>query len=138
MMLINAFAIVLLVSFCSAFEIDENLQIKEEYLNCFFNKVNISDYNGALGHTSSSNKTEFSEQVKQCVEDTKDSFDLDYITNLSPKVLDMQPPFDLSGHGVSENCRRSSEEFVNSLKNFELWALKSKFINIYVRRVSDF
>ena len=129
-MLINAFVIVFFVSFCSGFELDKSLQLSENenFLNCFFNNLNISDIiEPAVSHKGSSNKTNFAAPINQCAETINDSIDLDYIKNVSPKVLEIQPPFDFSGHKVSAKCRRSSKEFISSLENFELWALRSKF-----------
>lgn len=40
--------------------------------------------------------------------------------------MGIEKPFDMSlTPEVSQNCQQESKEFINSLKNFELWALKS-------------
>lgn len=129
MSLINAFAIVLFISLCSGFERDENFHINDDknILNCFFKRMNLSEYKmPPIDTTGFIFNANFTEHIHECAKTINDSIDLDYIEYLSPKVLELQPPFDLSGHRVSEKCRRSSREFVKSLKNFEFWALKSK------------
>lgn len=55
----------------------------------------------------------------------------DFINVLSQKFIKMQQPFDLSlVQGVSNECRMHSQKFVESLRNFEMWALKCKFLSI--------
>ncbi|CRK96891.1 CLUMA_CG009993, isoform A [Clunio marinus] len=48
----------------------------------------------------------------------------DFINILSPKIMELQPPFDLSSYNVSLKCQQSSEEFMIALNKFELWALR--------------
>lgn len=51
----------------------------------------------------------------------------DYIKIIAPKLLALQPPFDMSRNiNVSLQCRKDSRNFVKSLQSFELWALKSE------------
>lgn len=131
MKLINAFAIVLFVSFCSGFKQDEKNHENQDkdFLNCAIKKINISEYIVPALEQGFVNKTHFSEHIDLCAKTINDSIDLDYIKFVSPKVLELHPPFDFSGHRVSEKCRRSSESFISSLQNFELWALKSKLLS---------
>lgn len=61
-----------------------------------------------------------------CEEKSNKNFFSEYINTLSAKIFELQPPFDFSGASVSLECHKASEIFVESLKNFELWALKSE------------
>ena len=55
----------------------------------------------------------------------------DFINVLSQNYLKLHQPFDLSHvPAISIECRMHSHIFVDSLKKFELWALKSKFLSI--------
>lgn len=55
----------------------------------------------------------------------------DFVNVLSQKFMKMQQPFDLSQvQGVSNECRMHSQKFVKSLRNFEMWALKCKFLSL--------
>jgi hypothetical protein len=46
---------------------------------------------------------------------------------LSRNYLTLQPPLDFSGvPGISVKCEKASRKFVEAVKNFELWGLKSK------------
>lgn len=56
---------------------------------------------------------------------------LDFIRILSEKYLKLHRPFDLSQlPTISPECRKNSHKFLESLKNFELWALKCEYMEI--------
>lgn len=54
----------------------------------------------------------------------------EFINVLSERMMKIQPPFDLSHvNGVTKLCQLDSRKFLDALRNFELWALKSEFNN---------
>lgn len=53
--------------------------------------------------------------------------EIESINFLGPKVLNYEKPFELSGiEGLSSDCERDYKYFLDSLKKFEFWALKSE------------
>lgn len=129
-MLMKALVTVAIVNICAGFERDENYYTSENetIVDFFVRTMDLSDYKvpavDHLGFISNKffQKIEVIKAIALC-------FLVDYIKNLSPKVLQVHPPFDFSGYRVSKKCQKSSTEFIRALENFELWALKSKFLN---------
>jgi hypothetical protein len=111
-MLIKTVTLVtLVVNVCIAYEKDENWHSdeNESLISLFTRKTTLFDYKVPdLDHP-------------------------EYISELQSKLLQHQPPFQFAGHSVSEKCLRASAEFLKALENFELWALRSKWMSSWFK-----
>lgn len=51
----------------------------------------------------------------------------EYIYNIGQKLISVAQPFDPSRNpSASELCRLHTQQYLDGLQNFDLWALKSK------------
>lgn len=126
-MLIKSVAIISLFNASAAFERDEHFynNENESFISLFVRKMELSDYKVPEVDSSGfvcDNLIENYEDVKRVHINISE-----YISELQSKLLQHQPPFEFSGHSVSEKCLKSSKKFLKALENFELWALRSKW-----------
>lgn len=105
-------------------------------LNVYLCHVTSSEVDQCFNNSEycEGNKTNYSnffEEIELVFEDDHkiSNHEMDFINILGPKILSYEEPFELSTmEGLSSDCERDYKYFLDSLKKFEFWALKSELI----------
>ena len=103
-------------------------------LNVYFCHVIGSQFDQCFNNSEycEQNKTNYSnffEEIEFVIDDDHkiSNQEIDLINLLGPKILSYEKPFELSSiEGLSSDCERDYKYFLDSLKKFEFWALKSE------------
>lgn len=119
------------MSFIKVIFILLNLCLCQVMTNKFDQCLNGSEY----CDRNKTNDNNFFQELELVFDDGHEisNQEIDKILFLGPKILNYEKPFELSGiKGLSSDCERDYKYFLNSLKKFEFWALKSElnFVNM--------